>query len=124
VISAVVGAVVGAAATSLLASSAASASGTTMAEAPTTTGVVIAEKTAFTEAGLTIEDGEVLGLFVVNKDGIGHAFDIDSLGIHVQLPPNSTIAVAVNPPGPGSLEFYCSLPGHRDAGMVGTISVE
>lgn len=124
VIIAVVGAVVGAAATSLLAGSAAPAGATAIAEAPTTSGVVVAEKTAFTAARLTMEDGEVLGLFVVNRDGIGHAFDIDSLGVHVQLPPNSTTALAFEPTGPGSVEFYCSLPGHLDAGMVGTISVE
>jgi uncharacterized cupredoxin-like copper-binding protein len=42
----------------------------------------------------------------------------------VQLPPESTTAVAIKPTAPGSLEFYCSVPGHRDAGMVGTINIE
>jgi uncharacterized cupredoxin-like copper-binding protein len=66
----------------------------------------------------------VLGLFIINKDDIGHSFDVDSLDIHVELPPTSTTAVAITPTGPGNLEFYCGVPGHRDAGMVGTISVE
>jgi nitrite reductase (NO-forming) len=86
--------------------------------------VVNVENTMFVETSLTMTNGEVLGLFVINKDGIGHTFDIDSLGIHVQLPPESTTAVAIKPTGPGRLEFYCSVPGHRDAGMVGTINVE
>jgi uncharacterized cupredoxin-like copper-binding protein len=63
-------------------------------------------------------------LFVINKDTTGHSFDIDSLGIHAQLAPNSTTAVAVTPTGPGAVEFYCSVPGHREAGMVGTIAVD
>ena len=40
------------------------------------------------------------------------------------LAPKSTVAVAITQTGPGALEFYCSIPGHREAGMVGTIAVE
>jgi plastocyanin len=123
VIATVIGVVVGAASTSLLAGSA-SAGGGGVAESPTTTGVLTSENSKFVETSLTMGNGEVLGLFVINNDGIGHAFDVDSLGVHVQLPPNSTTAVAIKPTGPGRLDFYCSVPGHRDAGMVGTISVE
>jgi hypothetical protein len=121
---AVIGLVVGAATTSLAAGSAsASAGGAGVAEEPTVTGVITAENTRFVETSLHMENGEVLGLFVINKDDIGHSFDIDSLAIHVQLPPNSTTAVAIKPTGPGSLGFYCRVPGHRDTGMVGTIDV-
>jgi hypothetical protein len=123
VITGVIGVFVGAAMTSLLVGSA-SAGGGGVAEAPTTTGMLTAEKTRFIGTGLTIKNGEVLGLFVINRDGIVHAFDLDSLGIHVQLPPNSTMAFAISPTGPGSLAFYCSVPGHLDAGMEGTIAVE
>jgi uncharacterized cupredoxin-like copper-binding protein len=38
--------------------------------------------------------------------------------------PKSTTAVAIQPTGPGNLEFYCSVHGHRNAGMVWAISVE
>jgi hypothetical protein len=124
VIAAVVGAVIGAGSTSVVAAGSASAGGSGIAEAPTTTGVITAENSKFVETRLDLEGGEVLGLFVINKDGIAHAFDVDSLGIHVQLPADSTTAIAINPTGPGSLEFYCSVPGHRDAGMFGTINVE
>jgi plastocyanin len=120
---AVIGVLLGAAATSLLAGLA-SAGGAGVAEAPTVTGVITAENTKFVETSVKMKDGEVLGLFVTNRDGLPHAFDVDSLGIHVQLPPNSTTAVAIKPAGPGNLQFYCSVPGHREAGMVGTISVE
>jgi uncharacterized cupredoxin-like copper-binding protein len=122
-ISGVIGVLVGAAATSLLAGSA-SADGGGVAEAPTVTGVVTAENTTFVESELAMKNQEVLGLFVTNRDGIGHSFDVDSLGIHVELPPDSTTAVAIKPTEPGNLQFYCNVPGHRDAGMVGTITVE
>ena len=123
VITAVVSAVVGAASTSVIAGSA-SAGGGAVADAPTMTGVITAENSKFVDASLNLKVGEVLGLFVINGDGIAHAFDVDSLGIHVQLPADSTTAIAIKPTGPGRLEFYCSVPGHLDAGMAGTITVE
>jgi uncharacterized cupredoxin-like copper-binding protein len=123
VITAIVGAIVGAASTSVIAGSA-SAGGSSVADAPTVTGVITAENTKFVDTSLNLKGGEVLGLFVINTDGIAHAFDVDSLGIHVQLPADSTTAIAIKPTGPGRLAFYCSVPGHLDAGMAGTITVE
>jgi hypothetical protein len=120
---AVIGALAGAAITSVLAGSA-SAGGAGVAQEPTVSGVLTIEKNAFGEHRLDTNDGEVLGLFIVNKDPFPHAFDIDSLDIHTQLPPSSTTAVAIRPAGPGNVEFYCGVPGHREAGMVGTLSVE
>jgi hypothetical protein len=120
---AVIGALVGAAITSTLAGSA-SAGGAGVAEEPAVSGVLTVEKTAFVETSLDMNDAEVLGLFIVNKDPFPHSFDIDSLDVHVQLLPSSTPAVAIKPTGPGQIEFYCSVPGHVAAGMVGTMSVE
>ena len=120
---AVIGALVGASITSLLAGSA-SAGGAAVAEVPTVSGVLTVEKNAFVESSLDMNDAEVLGLFIVNKDPFPHAFDIDSLGVHAQLLPSSTTAVAINPTGPGEIKFYCSVPGHVALGMVGTISVQ
>jgi Cupredoxin-like domain len=123
VITAIVGAIVGAASTSVIAGSA-SAGGGGVAAGPTVTRIITAENSKFVDPSLNLEDGEVLGLFVINADGIAHAFDVDSLGIHVPLPADSTTAIAIKPTGRGRLEFYCSVPGHRDAGMAGTITVE
>jgi plastocyanin len=119
---AVIGVAVGAVATSILAGLA-PAGGGEITATPTVTGVLTAERTAFVETPLQMKDGEVLGLFVTNRDDIAHTLDIDSLDIHVDLPANSTSAVAIQPSGPGTLEFFCAVPGHREAGMVGTIDV-
>jgi hypothetical protein len=120
---AVIGVVVGASITSLLAGSA-SAGGTGVAEEPTVSGVLTVDKNAFLETNLDMSDAGVLGLFIVNRDPFPHSFDIDSLDIHVQLLPSSTTAVAIKPTGPGEIEFYCSVPGHVAAGMVGALSVK
>jgi hypothetical protein len=120
---AVIGALVGASITSLLAGST-SAGGAAVTEEPTVSGVLTVEKNAFVETSLDVNNVEVLGLFIVNKDPFPHSFDIDSLDIHAQLLPSSTTAVAIKPTGPGEIQFYCSVPGHVAAGMVGTLSVE
>jgi plastocyanin len=118
----VAGALLGAAMTGV-AAGAVPGGGAAVAETPTVTGVITAEETTFVETSLQMDVGATLGLFLVNKDGIGHTFDIDSLNIHVELPANSAAAVAIKPTGPGPVEFYCAVPGHREAGMVGTIDV-
>jgi hypothetical protein len=123
VTTAMIGVLVGASITSWLAGSA-SAGVAGVAEEPTVSGVLTVENNAFGETSLDMNSDEVLGLFIVNKDPFPHAFDIDSLGIHAQLPPSSTTAVAIKPIGPGNVEFFCGVPGHRAAGMVGTLSVE
>jgi len=120
---AVIGVLVGASITSLLAGSA-SAGGAGVAEEPTVSGVLTVDENAFVETSLDMNEAEVLGLFIVNKDPFPHSFDIDGLDIHVQLLPSSTTAVAIKPTGPGEIEFYCSVPGHMAAGMVGTLRVE
>jgi plastocyanin len=94
-----------------------------VAQAPTTTAVETAQDTKYIVTSFQMKNGDVMGLFVVNKDSTGHSFDIDSLNIHVSLPANSTTAVSIKPTGAGTLEFYCAIPGHKAAGMDGTIAV-
>ena len=57
------------------------------------------------------------------NDGAGvHDFTIDALGIHVTLNPGESATETINAPA-GDYEYYCSIPGHKDAGMVGTLTV-
>jgi uncharacterized cupredoxin-like copper-binding protein len=52
-----------------------------------------------------------------------HNFSIDELGISVDIPPGATEETVINAPA-GSYEFYCNVPGHKPAGMVGTLTVQ
>lgn len=121
VLAAVAGAVIGASLTSLAATGATGGGGA-VAEAPTTTTTIQAKDTRWLETSLEMQNGEVLGIFVINRDAFGHSFDIDALNVHVSLPPNSTTAVAIKPAGAGQLEFYCGVPGHRPT-MTGLLVV-
>ena len=98
--------------------------GAALAAAPTTTGTLVAEGTKYLTPSYSMVTSDVLGLFVENRDSFAHSFDIDALDLHIQVPANATVAIAVKPAGAGTLEFYCAIPGHKEAGMVGTITVQ
>ena len=117
-----VGIAVGAAATALLAGLVPTG-GPGGTKTPTATGVITIEDLAFVGSP-KMKDGEILGLIITNPEDVPHSFDIDSLDIHVQVSPETTTAVVIEPAGPGNLEFYCSVHTHRERGMVGAISVE
>jgi Cupredoxin-like domain len=89
---------------------------------PTVTGVITIQDLAFLGSP-QMKDGDVLGLIITNPEDVPHSFDIDSLDIHVQVSPETTTAVVIEPTGPGNLEFYCSVHTHRERGMVGAIRV-
>ncbi|HWP61947.1 MAG TPA: cupredoxin domain-containing protein [Candidatus Binatia bacterium] len=118
------GLVAGSIATSLVASASGGGAAGAVAGTPTTTLVVRAAQTKFDPTELSLGASETLGLFVVNEDDFGHSFDIDELDIHVALPANSTTAIVIKPTAAGAVRFYCAIPGHAEAGMVGTLTVD
>ena len=53
-----------------------------------------------------------------------HTFTIDELEVNVVLPHGETTRVEFTPDESGTYEFYCAIPGHRQAGQIGTLTVE
>ena len=54
-----------------------------------------------------------------------HDFTIDNVGgqrVHIEAPPNGSASGEFTAPA-GAYQFYCSQPGHREAGMQGTLTV-
>ncbi len=43
--------------------------------------------------------------------------------LHVTVPPNGTNRLTFTPTKPETYKFYCTVRGHREAGMVGTMTV-
>jgi hypothetical protein len=92
------------------------------AETPTKTALLSVKDAKFV-GSIEATSGEALGLFITNQDAFEHAFDIDALNIHVRLPAKGTAAVVVKANRAGALEYYCGVPGHKAAGMVGELNV-
>jgi plastocyanin len=60
---------------------------------------------------------------LVNEGNILHDLTIDELGIHMVANPGETVVEDVTLQ-PGTYDYYCSVPGHRAAGMEGTLQVQ
>ena len=52
-----------------------------------------------------------------------HNFSIDELGISVDIAPGATEETVITAPA-GEYEYYCNVPGHKPAGMLGTLTVQ
>lgn len=76
----------------------------------------------FDPTEITVSADTPTELHFVNQGAAVHDFTIDALEIHVTLNPGEEGSVTVNAPA-GEYEYYCSVPGHKDAGMVGTLTV-
>jgi len=75
----------------------------------------------WSEKELTLAPGDTIQ--VVNA-GLGqHDFTVDALGIAEELSAEPVTITIPDDAEPGTYEFYCSVPGHKEQGMVGTLTV-
>ena len=80
---------------------------------------------AFAPANVEVSAGESVQLIFDNKGTIAHDFAIPELGFAIESTDagqsgSATLAV---PATPGTYDFICSIPGHKEAGMVGQIVI-
>lgn len=76
----------------------------------------------FEPADATVEAGEVT-IEMTNEDEQRHTFVIDdpSFKLNAQAGQSDSGSVTLEA---GTYDFYCDVPGHREAGMEGTLEVE
>ena len=79
------------------------------------------ENMAYSNASLISNAGQV-GVRLNNKDLFWHTFTIDALGVDLKVPVNGDEAVTFTA-APGTYDFYCTIPGHAQMGMRGTLIV-
>lgn len=84
---------------------------------------VTATDFAFDPAEITAEAGEDLAI-ALTSDDLTHDFTIDELDAHVVADRGETAEGGVTVDEAGTYTYYCSVPGHRQAGMEGTLTVE
>jgi uncharacterized cupredoxin-like copper-binding protein len=90
------------------------------AQAPTVDLVDI----AFAPKEFSIPANTDVAVNLVNKGVTAHTFDIDQLNVHSgDMAAGATVTVTINA-APGEYEYYCAIPGHKQAGMVGKLIVQ
>lgn len=79
----------------------------------------------WSQSEITVKPGDTIA--VTNVGSLEHNFTVDELGIAEDLPTGGSETVMITIPDdaePGDYAFYCSVPGHREAGMEGTLTIE
>lgn len=85
--------------------------------------VVHAVDLAFEPSELTIPAGTGVVVTIQNHGQLQHDFNIDELQVRTELlDAGDSTTVTINAAA-GAYEFYCSVTGHKEAGMVGTLTV-
>ena len=62
------------------------------------------------------------GEVMAEEMGDGHEMSMDP-EVHVAPPMGSSGSIEFTPSTPGEYEFFCTVEGHKEAGMVGTLVV-
>ena len=78
---------------------------------------------AFDPDEITAEAGEDLAIVLTSEDLL-HDFTIDELDAHVAADRGETATGGFTADEAGTYTYYCSVPGHREAGMEGALTVE
>lgn len=76
---------------------------------------------SFDPAQVTISAGTDVTISLQNAGVVEHDITIDELGLEVYADPGQTTSGTINAAA-GTYTFYCSIPGHREAGMEGTLT--
>ena len=78
---------------------------------------------AFDPDEIEITAGEDVAI-VLSSEDILHDFTVDGLDVHVAADRGETADGGLRADEPGEYTYYCTIAGHRDAGMAGTLIVE
>ncbi len=78
----------------------------------------------FSPNALTVKMGTTVHLDIDNVASEPHNFNLPAFGVNtMNLPTGTTTKVTFTPNRAGTYYFWCSLPGHAEAGMVGRLIV-
>ena len=80
---------------------------------------------AFTPSTITVKKGEVVKLTFKNAGTYPHNFTLADLNVKTKtIQPGQQDTITFTPTKTGSFAYICTVPGHADRGMKGTLTVE
>jgi len=85
---------------------------------------ITAKDISYDTTAITAKVGQAVTVTLNNTGALDHSFVIDELGVKLEnVKAGTTGTVTFTPQTAGTYTFYCSVPGHKQAGMVGTLTV-
>ena len=81
------------------------------------------EDIKFVPNELTIPANTEVKIKVTNKGVLQHDFHVDKLDITSKLLNSGESDTVTIKAAPGTYDFWCTVPGHKEAGMTGTLTV-
>jgi uncharacterized cupredoxin-like copper-binding protein len=80
---------------------------------------------SFKPDSITLTKGEKVKIVFTNAGKAPHDLTIEGLGIKTKvIGSGQTDSIEFVTPASGTYTFYCSIPGHREAGMKGSIEIK
>jgi nitrite reductase (NO-forming) len=97
---------------------------TAIAPSNLTTNVAItASEFKFSPTNIQVPVGQQVTFTLNNTGVVEHDLTIQGTGFAITTNPGQTATGEFTFDRPGAFEFFCSIPGHKDAGMKGTLTV-
>ncbi|MDQ1496943.1 MAG: hypothetical protein QOI86_283 [Actinomycetota bacterium] len=85
---------------------------------------IAAKEFSFTPGTLTLKAGQGSTVVLKNTGSIEHDLTVSDAGFKLTAPASQSVDKVLTVDKPGTYEFHCSVPGHKDAGMKGQLRVE
>ncbi len=86
---------------------------------------VVGTEFSFSPSSITAKAGQKVKITFQNQGGAPHNLVITGLGISTKtIFGGKTDTIEFTAPSSGTFTFFCSVPGHRAAGMEGSLKVE
>jgi plastocyanin len=83
---------------------------------------LIMDDISFAPSRFGIPPNMDVALTLANVGKVPHTFNVDYLDIHLEVQPGEATTIVIKA-STGTYDFYCSIPGHKEAGMVGSMFV-
>jgi uncharacterized cupredoxin-like copper-binding protein len=84
----------------------------------------VARDLSFSPRELSAGAATPVTLELQNSGRLVHNMTIDELAVKIVASPGKTTSLTIPSIAPGTYAFYCSVSGHRQAGMSGTLTVK
>ena len=93
------------------------------AQAATTDLRFVATEFRFDPINARVPAGQKVRVTLENKGVVEHDIEIPAIKFHLHAKAGQTVTGELTVDKPGEYEFICTIPGHKGAGMKGTLTV-